>query len=135
MALKISLKPHERLIVGGAVITNGDTKSELIVENSVPVLREKDILREKDVDSPCKRIYFAIQLMYVDQENLEQHHRTYWELVRDLFDAAPSRGPILQEISNNVLNMHYYKALKLTRSLVAYEQEAMENVRSTHASI
>jgi flagellar biosynthesis repressor protein FlbT len=135
MALKISLKPHERLIVGGAVITNGDTKSGLIVENDVPVLREKDILREKDADSPCKRIYFAIQLMYVDQENLEQHHRAYWELVRDLFDAAPSRGPILQEISNNVLNMHYYKALKLTRNLVAYEQEAIENVRHTNASI
>lgn len=135
MALKITLKPHERLIVGGAVISNGNSKCELVVENPVPVLREKDILREKDADSPCKRIYFAIQLMYVDQENLAEHHRSYWELVRDVSEAAPSRRPVLQEISNNVLNGRYYKALKLTRDLVSYEREAIENVRNTNASL
>ena len=135
MALKINLKPHERLIIGGAVISNGNSKSELIVENGVPVLREKDILREKDTDSPCKRIYFAIQLMYVDQENLAEHHRTYWELVKDVSEAAPSRRLVLQEISNNVLNGRYYKALKLARSLIAYEQEAIRNVRNKNAGI
>jgi flagellar protein FlbT len=135
MALKISLKPRERLIVGGAVISNGNSKSELIVENNVPVLREKDIIREKDADSPCKRVYFAIQLMYVDRENLTEHHKTYWELVRDVSEAAPSRRLVLQEISNNVLNGRYYKALKLTRNLIAYEQEAIENVRNENASI
>jgi flagellar biosynthesis repressor protein FlbT len=135
MALKISLKPRERLIVGGAAITNGDAKSELIIENGVPLLREKDILPEKLADSPCKRIYLVIQLMYVDRENLTEYHKNYWELVRDLSEAAPSRRPELQEISTNVLNGRYYKALKLTRSLIAYEQEAMENVSHTHASI
>jgi flagellar protein FlbT len=135
MALKISLKPHERLIIGGAVISNGNSKSELIVENGVPVLRGKDILREKDADSPCKLIYFSIQLMYVDPANLAEHHRTYWELLRDVSEAAPSRRLVLQEISNNVLNGLYYKALKLARSLIAYEQEAIRNVRNKNASI
>jgi flagellar protein FlbT len=135
MALKISLKPHERLIIGGAVISNGNSKSELIVENGVPVLRGKDILREKDADSPCKLIYFSIQLMYVDPANLADHHRTYWELLRDVSEAAPSRRLVLQEISNNVLNGLYYKALKLARSLIAYEQEAIRNVRNKNASI
>ena len=41
MALKIILKPHEKFILGGAVITNGDAKSAFIVENDVPILREK----------------------------------------------------------------------------------------------
>jgi len=135
MALKITVKPHERLIIGGAVIQNGSMKSELLVENNVPILRAKDIMSLHEADSPCKRIYFAIQLMYVDQENLAEHHKLYWELVRDVSEAAPSRKPILQEISNDVLNGRYYKALKLTRSLIAYEQEAMENVRNKNASI
>ncbi len=115
MALKINLKPHERLIVGGSVISNGNSKSELIVENTVPVLREKDILREKDADSPCKRIYFMIQLMYVDQENLAEHHKIYWDLVKEIAEAAPSRRR-LQEISEDVLNGRYYQALKLTEA-------------------
>jgi len=63
MALKITLKPQEKLIVGGAVIINGKTKSDLIIENNVPILREKDIMAIKDADTPCKKIYFTIQLM------------------------------------------------------------------------
>jgi len=135
MALKINLNPHERLIIGGSVISNGRLKGELIVENNVPVLREKDILREKDADTPCKRIYFVIQLMYVDQKSLAEHHKIYWELVKDLSEAAPSRMPVLQEISNNVLNGRYYKALKLARSLIVYEEEAIRNVRNKNASL
>jgi flagellar biosynthesis repressor protein FlbT len=135
MALKIVVKPHEKLIVGGAVIENGSVKSELLIENNVPILRGKDIMSLHEADSPCKRIYFAIQLMYVDQQNLSEHHKTYWELVKDVSDAAPSRRPALQEISKNVLNGSYYKALKLTRSLIAYEREAIDNVRDPNASI
>jgi flagellar biosynthesis repressor protein FlbT len=135
MALKIVVKPHEKLIIGGAVIQNGGSKGEFLIENNVPILREKDIMSLHEADSPCKRIYFAIQLMYVDQQNLSDHHKTYWELVKDVSDAAPSRRPVLQEISKNVLNGSYYKALKLTRSLIAYEQEAIENVRDTNASL
>ena len=57
-----------------------------------PYLREKDILREIDADSPCKRIYLAIQLMYVDQENLADHHKTYWEMVGDVLRRRPVEG-------------------------------------------
>ena len=43
MGLKITLKPGERMIIGGAVITNAGTKCHFIVENTVPILRDKDI--------------------------------------------------------------------------------------------
>ena len=90
--MKITIKPHEKLIIGGAVIANGSAKSEFIIENDVPILRGKDIMSLKEADSPCRRIYFAIQLMYVDPENLAEHHKTYWELVRDVAEAAPSKA-------------------------------------------
>lgn len=130
MALKISLKPHERLIIGGAVITNGGGKAELLVENSVPILREKDILREQDADSPCKRIYFTIQLMYVDEKNLVEYHNAYWKLVRDLIDAAPSTLAHIDVISDHILNGRHYQALKLTQRLIEYEQEVIGNARN-----
>ena len=130
MALKIILKPHEKFIIGGAVITNGDAKSAFIVENDVPILREKDILTLAAADTPCKRIYFAIQLMYVDEKNLPEHHKTYWELVKDVAEAAPSRKPMLKEISENILNARYYQALKLTKKLIDYEREVTDRVRT-----
>jgi flagellar protein FlbT len=130
MALKINLKPHERLIVGGAVISNGNSKSELIVENSVPVLREKDILREKDAHTPCKRIYFMIQLMYVDEKDLVEKHNIYWTLVKEVAKAAPSTVRLIGQISEDILNNRYYQALKLAKKLIEYEEEAMEHART-----
>jgi flagellar protein FlbT len=131
MALKITLKPHEKFILGGAVIANGDAKSTFVLENDVPILREKDIMTLKSADTPCKKIYFAIQLMYVDGKNLAEHHKTYWDLVKDVAQAAPSTRPLLQEISNDILNDRYYQALKLTKKLIEYETEVVSRVRSS----
>jgi flagellar biosynthesis repressor protein FlbT len=118
MALKISLRPHERLLISNAVIENGGSRSEFVVENNVPILREKDIMSLKDADSPCRRIYFAIQLMYVNEKNLAEHHNTYWELVKDVVEAAPSTRALLNQISDLILQRRYYHALKETRKLI-----------------
>jgi len=135
MSLKITLKPHEKFILGGAVITNGEAKRMFIVENDVPILRQKDIMTLASADTPCKKIYFAIQLMYVDNKNLPEHHKTYWELVRDVVQAAPSTKPRLQEISNEILDDRYYQALKLTKKLIDYEQEVINRVRNTTGNL
>jgi flagellar protein FlbT len=135
MALKISLKPHEKFILGGAVIANGDAKSTFVLENDVPILREKDILTLASADTPCKKIYFAIQLMYIDGKNLPEHHKIYWELVKDVAKAAPSTKPLLQEISNDILNDRHYQALKQTKKLIEYEREVINRVRTATRSL
>lgn len=135
MALKISLKPHERLIIGGAVVTNGDTKCDLIVENNIPILRQKDILREEEVNTPCRRIYFLVQLMYVDEGNLVTHHGTYWNLVRDVVQAAPSTIVLIDQISEEILNARYYQALKLARKLIEYEKELINHAVTSTGSV
>jgi len=129
MALKITLKPYEKFILGGAVIVNGESKSTFVVENDVPILREKDIMTLASADTPCKKIYFAIQLMYIDSKNLAEHHKMFWELVKDVAEAAPSTKLLLQEISNEILNDRHYQALKLTKKLIEYEKEVMNHVR------
>lgn len=128
MALKLSLKPQERMILGGTVITNGNSKTELIIENKVPLLREKDIMSEADANSPTRRIYFCIQLMYVDGENLRAHHDQYWELVRDLVGAAPGLLGIIDQISELIVGNQYYQALKLAKALINYEEEVTNRV-------
>jgi len=131
MALKLTLKPHEKLIIGGAVVTNGNDASEFIVENNVPILREKDIMREDQATSPCSRIYFVIQLMYIDEKNLSAHHNTYWQFVRELIEAAPSTLGLIDQISWYILGNKYYQALKLTKKLMEYEQEVINRVHSS----
>ena len=128
MALKLTLKPNEKMIIGGAVIANGNSKSTLIIENKVPILREKDILAEKDANTPGRRVYFAVQLMYIDEENLVMHHNSYWKLVKDFLTAAPSRLGVIDRMSEHILHRRYYQALKLCRELISYEEEIKQNV-------
>jgi flagellar protein FlbT len=135
MALKISLKAHERLIIGGAVVTNGSTRSDLIVENNVPILRDKDILSETEATTPCRRVYFLIQLMYVDEKNVTEYHQTYWVLVRDLLQAAPSMLVLIDQVNEQILSGKYYQALKLAAKLIAHEQEVVNRVRKPSGSI
>lgn len=126
--MKILLKPDERVIIGGAVLKNGSHKTELLVENKVPILREKDIMAFKDADTICKKIYFVIQLMYMDEGNLAEHHQTYWTMVRDLVKACPSVLGLIDRISEEILGGNYYQALKWTRKLMEYEEEVLRRV-------
>lgn len=129
MPLKLDLRPHEKLFLGGAVLVNGDSRSQLTVLNDVPVLREKDILKEEDADTPCKRIYLAVQMMYMDTPNLARYHQYYWERVKDVVEVAPSTVELIGKVSNFVLDAQYYQALKAARELIRYEQELLSNAR------
>jgi len=128
MALKVSLKSDERILIGGAALKNiGGRTTTLLVENEVPLLREKEIMGEKDADSPCKKIYFLTQLMYVDETNVARYHKEYWKLTRDIIHAAPSTIPLFESISELIYNRKYYQALKEIRKLITYEQKATTN--------
>lgn len=129
MPLKLDLRPHEKVFLGGAVLVNGDSRCQLAVLNDVPVLREKDIIKEEDANSPCKKIYLAVQLMYMDTPNLARYHQYYWEQVKAVIEVAPSTSELLSQISNAVLESHYYQALKAAKELVRYEQELLSNAR------
>lgn len=126
MALKVELKPHERIIIGQVVIRNDEQRTRFFIEGEAPILREKDILTAATADSPAKKIYFAIQLMYLSQDATHQH-QIYFELVRDFLQAAPSSLPHMTEINNCILSGELYKALKAAKKLIAYEAELIAN--------
>jgi len=125
MSLKITLKPHEKLILAGAAITNGNTTANLIIENNVPILRKKDILKEEDASSPARRIYFVIQLIYLDHENRATYQGKYWDFIRDFVHAAPSSQALINEINDHVMGGKYYPALKAAARLIKYEESIL----------
>jgi flagellar protein FlbT len=129
MALRLRLKPRERLIVGGALLRNGSTRSQLMIENQVPVLRGCDILSPRAVRTPCGRIYMALQLLYVDPDGVEQHRRTYRKLVADVLAAAPSCGRWIKTVDAHVSAGRIYQAIRSARPLLAHEQELLRHVQ------
>jgi flagellar protein FlbT len=128
MALIIDLKPAEKIIIGTALITNDENRTRLHIEGAAPILREKDIMRESEADTPCKKIYLTVQLMYLSADP-QKLHRLYFDQVHEIQQAAPSTATHFMKISDFILNDHYYKALKETRSLIAYEKELMTGVK------
>jgi flagellar protein FlbT len=126
MALKVELKPNERIIIGNSVIRNGEQRTRFFIEGDAPILREKDILTPATADTPAKKVYLAVQLMYL-QNDLSTHNEIYFPLVRDFLGAAPSAMPLIAEINNRILSGDLYKALRSAKKLVAYEQDLMEH--------
>ena len=126
MALKVELKPNERIIVGNAVIRNGEQRTRFFIEGDAPILREKDILTPTTADTPGKKVYLAVQLMYL-QNDLSTHNEIYFPLVRDFLSAAPSAMPLIADVNNRILSGDLYKALRSAKKLVAYEQDLMAN--------
>ena len=126
MSLKVELKPGEKLIVGNCVITNSDQRTRLFIDGKSPILREKDILTFETADSPAKRIYLAVQLMYIN-DNVDRLTQDYFALINDIVTAAPSTNPIVDEINNEILTGSLYKALKAAKKLIQYEQELLRH--------
>lgn len=122
------------MLIGHAVIRNGDKASEFYVENTAAILREKDIMKEDAATSPARRLYFLIQLMYVDNENLVTYHNAYWDLTRQILVAAPSTAKLLEEIGLLVVKHDYYQALKVSKKLIDHEQQLLSSLASTTAN-
>ena len=121
MALKVELKPHERIIIGACVITNTDQRTKLLIEGEkIPILREKDILTPATADTPAKLIYLAVQLMYLSPDP-QVHHPAYFSLMQDMLNAAPSSWAFIEGINNHILNGDLYLALKEPKKLIAHE--------------
>ncbi len=128
MALRLTLKPHERVIVGSAVLQNGRQRTELFVENHVPVLRGQDILSPAAVKTPCERVVLALQLMYVDPPHRDVHRESFDSLSSDLLAAAPSSRSLLEPIGALVARGEFYQAIKHARALLAWERGVLPDV-------
>jgi flagellar protein FlbT len=128
VGLKVELKPGERIILGECVVTNGDQRTRLLIQGAVPLLRERDIMTPDRADTPAKRIYLAVQLMYTSRE-ARAHHDVYFALIRDIVQAAPSTWPYIENINNHILTGMMYKALREAKKLIAYEQELIDDAR------
>lgn len=128
MALIIDLKPGEKILIGEAVIINDNQRTRLNITGDAPILREKDVMKEEDADTPCKKIYFLVQCMYLARDPKEYFNK-YFNQIKEIQSAAPTTSLFFMKINDMILAGHYYKAMKEARELIAHEEELVEHVR------
>ncbi|MDE1937475.1 MAG: flagellar biosynthesis repressor FlbT [Alphaproteobacteria bacterium] len=127
MPLKLSLKPGEKFVLNGAVLTNGDKRTSLVIQNKACVLREKDIMQPEEATTPARHIYLPIMMMYLDSDNSEQYYNDFALRMTEFMSAIRDRTALATciEISRDVMSGAYYKALMLCRKLFEFEQERL----------
>jgi flagellar biosynthesis repressor protein FlbT len=126
MPLKIQLKPKERVIINGAVIEgDAESRTEIVVLNNASVMRSKHILQQDQANTPCKRLYFTLQMMYIDEEHRASFEPSFDQYYKDLDDTM-TLAPIKESlaiIKDSVKNGKFYDALKVCRELIKVEAE------------
>ena len=132
MALKVTLKPGEKFVINGAVVVNGDRRTNLVIQNKVSILREKDILLPQDAVTPVKRIYFAVMMLYLDENAQQGFYDEFVQRVTEFINAIKDPDAITMSVKiiEDVHAGAYYRALMSCKKLLPFEQERLEYVPS-----
>ncbi|PHR60955.1 MAG: flagellar biosynthesis repressor FlbT [Robiginitomaculum sp.] len=133
MPLKLSLKPGEKFVLNGAVIQNGERRSNLVLQNQASVLREKDIMQEAEANTPARRVYFPVMMMYLTPDDGEDMYNEFVLKMTEFMSAIKSPEMLSQcvAVSREVMAGNYYRALITCRRLMEYEKGSLEYVTNS----
>jgi len=130
MTLKISLAPGESVVIGKARVDNGgEHRCTLIITGNEVILRQKRILRERDADTPMKRLYFVVQCMYLadDDRARDSLHELFHAVAREVVATYPALTLEVASVGQNILGGNDYKALNEANALVEQEAALLQN--------
>ena len=122
--LVIRLAPHERVLLNGAVIENGDRRTSLSIRTpNANVLRLKDAIHPEQANTPVKRTCYLVQLVLSGDSHPQEVKAPLLRSIEQLsqvFTDLDSRR-ILDLASQNVIDGEHYQALKALRLLLPRE--------------
>ncbi len=132
--LVLKIAPGERFIVNGALLENGDKPARIrIADGNVRVLRCRDALRPEEVDTPVKRIYFAIQLLITgDLEVAGTVPAIDAECAALLDIFRPIDADLIPTLRSMLSRGNHYSALCHLRQILAIEAQLL--MRNTGAA-
>jgi flagellar protein FlbT len=124
MPLRVELKPFERIIIGESVIINSGTRTSFLIDGEAPILREKDTVTAETANTPVRRLYLCVQMMYL-KNDIQRYRAQYLGFLRDLREVTPGSRELIDAVNNHVSGGSLYKALKEIRKLMKLEQELL----------
>ncbi|CAO4173536.1 flagellar biosynthesis repressor FlbT [Methylorubrum populi] len=133
MALRIELKPQERLIINGALIRNGDRRSVFVIENQCKFLRESEIISETEADTAAKRLCVTLQFIYL-ADNPAEAEDLFVRQASEILEAVPSTAPYILAIQDELSARQYHRAIKRGRELIAYERQLHDRLVAAPAA-
>jgi flagellar biosynthesis repressor protein FlbT len=126
--LVLKLGPHERVLINGAVIENGDRRSRLsIMTPGANILRLRDAIRPGEANTPVRRVCYIAQLVLSGDadagEARPQLLRGIEQLSQVLTDADSRK--LLAAATEAVVAGQAYPAMKALRALLPREERLL----------
>lgn len=126
--LVLKLGPHERVLINGAVIENGDRRSRLAVMTpNANILRLRDAIHPDGANTPVRRVCYIAQLVLSgDAAAPDMQHvllRGIEQLSQVFLD--PDSRALLAAATGAVIEGQHYQALKALRALLPREERLM----------
>jgi flagellar protein FlbT len=123
--LVLKLGPHERVLINGAVIENGEKRSRLaIMTPNANILRLRDAIHPEAVNTPVRRVCYIAQLVLTgdaEPEDAKMQLLRGIEQLSQVLTDYDSRTQ-LTLASRAVMENQHYQVLKALRSLLPREE-------------
>jgi flagellar biosynthesis repressor protein FlbT len=122
--LVLKLGPHERVLINGAVVENGDKRSRLaIMTPNAHILRLRDAIHPEEANTPVRRVCYVAQLVLSGDMSAGDARRKLLQGIEQLSQVLtdPDSRAQLSLATNSVLEDQPYQALKALRVLLPRE--------------
>ena len=121
MALRLDLKPYEGFLINGALIRNGSRRTDFLIETECKFLRESEVIKESEADTPAKVLCVTLQVLYLADDPAEAED-LFTRQATAILRATPALAPHLLAIHDEIAAKRYHKAIKRGRELVVAER-------------
>ena len=129
--LVLELKQGELMIINGAPI-RFKTRSRIELAGQARFLFGKQILAPAEANTPARRIYFALQAVYVGTDDERVAALVSAHTLIEAFKAATT-SVLAREILDRALTLARqgacYEALKLSRRIIRHEAAVFESAK------
>ncbi|MDN5787568.1 flagellar biosynthesis repressor FlbT [Pseudorhodobacter sp.] len=123
--LVLKLGPHERVLINGAVIENGDRRSRLaIMTPNANILRLRDAIHPEEVNTPVRRVCYIAQLVLSGDANPQEARMQLLRGIEQLSQILTDHDSRTQlnHATAAVMDDNHYQVLKALRALLPREE-------------
>jgi flagellar protein FlbT len=126
--LVLKLGPHERVLINGAVIENGEKRSRLaIMTPNANILRLRDAIHPEQANTPVRRVCYVAQLVLSGDADATETRMQLLRGIEQLSQVLTDHDSRTQLAiaSRAVMEDQHYQALKALRSLLPREERLL----------
>jgi flagellar biosynthesis repressor protein FlbT len=130
--LILKLAPHERVLINGAVIENGDKRSRFsIITPGAHILRLRDAIHPEDANTPVRRVCYIAQLVLSGDAEPDDARPQLLRGIEQLSQVLTDHDSrtLLNRATEAVLAEEHYQAMRALRALLPREERLMSATR------